>query len=517
MEDFKIFYSTDYRQNEIKNISFEVRMIPPSNPVKGQFYYSENPTDLGLMVYTGTIWVNVFNSYVHYLRTNGSFSELDTFVNVSVNNSVKIIKKITITDEGHIDDIEFHDLTLDDLGGVTEHTHNTSEIEFNNSNVLLGSNPSGDTIELTPNDVLIFLSIAHGDLSLLQSDSSTQQRTWTALDLRTFIQEYLTSAFSLSVQHNPTNVEVEYTNGNNTDTIVIDLADSTNAGAYPPEHFVKMGTLEPHPLYNTIEELETNPGLNVITDADYTNGHITKLKSKDITQDVRDAVINDSATTLEQTWSSQKITDYVIQRIGDDLVGALIYQAIPYAGQQTQTFLAPIPETNTTINKAMVWVVSSGGYFGSQQVSPGDMIISLHDNASTEAMFQVINKNIDDIVDASEADKGIISIITNAEIDSNSNDDTKALTLRKLKYYLQSTTITNGHSVVIGNGVDTEFIISHGLDSLNIISEIYELVSGVNPDFRVRAGYGVIDEDTARVKFNSPPPPMGIRVVSIRY
>jgi hypothetical protein len=67
------------------------------------------------------------------------------------------------------------------------------------------------------------------------------------------------------------------------------------------------------------------------------------------------------------------------------------------------------------------------------------MLVAEVDSASTLADWTVVNKNIPDIVDASETAKGIIEIATQAEVDAASST-----VLAVVPNYLHNTTFDGG-------------------------------------------------------------------------
>lgn len=197
-------------------------------------------------------------------------------------------------------------------------------------------------------------------------------------------------------------------------------------------------------------------------------GHPTKVGARNLTNaDIISIIINDAIQSGTFTWSSNKIKNYVETYIGQSLTGALIYQPGGYIPATVQgSMTAPLPITAATIKTGMTWVVTANGWVGNDPVSIGDHIIANVDNASnTPANYQIIEKGIPDIVDATEAVKGLIQIATDIEAIAGTNA-TKAMTPKTTKAVLDAK--IKSKTWQIGDGSSVTFTLTHGWGTRNL-------------------------------------------------
>ena len=114
----------------------------------------------------------------------------------------------------------------------------------------------------------------------------------------------------------------------------------------------------------------------------------------------------------------------------------------------------------------MVWVITANGWVGNEPVSVGDHLIANTDNGSNlPKNYQIIEKGIPDIVDATDAVKGLIQIATDAEAIAGV-DATKAMTPRSTKAVLYEK--IKSQTWDIGNGNDVNFLIDHNWGTSNV-------------------------------------------------
>lgn len=232
-----------------------------------------------------------------------------------------------------------------------------------------------------------------------------------------------------------------------------------------------------HPTYTLTENnfaTAQTAGLQILAEL-LTNstGHVIKIGTRTLTNaDIVSIFLNDAIQSGTFTWSSNKIKDFVENTIGQSVTGALVYQPFSYVPATVQgNIVPPVPVTATTIKQGMVWVVNAAGWFGSQKVDPGDMIIAKADNAaSVEANYQIVNKNIEEIVQATEAIKGIVALATAAEGIAGTNTE-KAITPAVLKAVLDEK--IGGYVANFGDGSSTTFTFNHPLNTQNLITQIY--------------------------------------------
>jgi hypothetical protein len=203
-------------------------------------------------------------------------------------------------------------------------------------------------------------------------------------------------------------------------------------------------------------------GATVISDVEVNaEGHVTGFATRALTPtDIGAAVINDATTNTTETWSSDKIST----EIANAVTAGMAYKGGYDAGANT-------PDLDTAPSGVQVgdtYTVTVAGTFFTTEVQVGDVLIAEADNASTEAEWTIVNKNIPDIVPASESESGIIQIATQAEVDAGT-DDTKAVTPAKLESRLNGLDVgAEKYVETIGDGATTTFTITHSLGTQDV-------------------------------------------------
>jgi len=175
-------------------------------------------------------------------------------------------------------------------------------------------------------------------------------------------------------------------------------------------------------------------------------------------------LINDSGTLTNEVFSASKVLA-LIAAVNSSAAGGLVNKGGYNAATDT-------PALDTTpgplgILNGWTYVVTAAGNFFAEAVQVGDMVIAKQDAPTTLAHWTVVNKNIPDIVQATETVQGIAEIATQAETDTGT-DDQRFVTPLKLKTNLGITgTLSNARKftqVIPGqNGVLTTFDINHGI------------------------------------------------------
>jgi hypothetical protein len=171
-------------------------------------------------------------------------------------------------------------------------------------------------------------------------------------------------------------------------------------------------------------------------------------------------IINDSSSLTTELFSASKILA-LIAGVNSAIVGALIYKD----GYDAFNNTPKLDETPIPVTQGWTYVVIAAGTFYSEEVQVGDMLIAKQNNPTILAHWTVVNKNIPDIVPASESALGIIAIATATEV-STGTDDTKAITPLKLKLALgvtPSLSVATKFSVIIGNGTSKSIPVNHGI------------------------------------------------------
>jgi len=224
-----------------------------------------------------------------------------------------------------------------------------------------------------------------------------------------------------------------------------------------------------YPLTNNPFQTDQTSGLMLLSQIlTNSSGHVIKVAGRNLTNaDIVSIFLNDATQSGTYTWSSNKIKTYIENLIGQSLTGALIYQPGGYIPSTVKgSMTAPSPVTSATIKTGMVWVITTSGWVGNEPVSVGDHLIANTDNASNvTANYQIIEKGIPDIVDATDSVKGLIQIATDVEAIAGT-DSSKAMTPRSTKAVLDAK--IKSKTWQIGDGSSVTFPISHGWNTRNV-------------------------------------------------
>lgn len=244
---------------------------------------------------------------------------------------------------------------------------------------------------------------------------------------------------------------------------------------------------------------------NVIKSISINNeGHVTSVTQGVLTAVEMAALINDTTSVTSTTWSSSKIKNE-LDAINSSIAGGLINKGGYDAASN-------IPSLDTTpiagIKNGWTYVITAPGNFFTEGVQVGDMIISKQDNPTALAHWTIVNKNIPDIVNASETASGIIEIATQAETNT-ATDDTRAVTPLKLKNYFDSRIATGAYTATFGNGALTTYAITHNLNSKFLNVNIYEEATGQE----VIADYAATSANVLTINVNIAPTTNQYRVV----
>lgn len=240
----------------------------------------------------------------------------------------------------------------------------------------------------------------------------------------------------------------------------------------------------------------------VISDVTVNNeGHVTDFQTRDLTpSDINAIIIDDTVTNNVKTWSSQKIQN----EIDSTIAGSLIYKGGYNASSNTPN----LDSTPSGVLKGHTYTVTNSGNFFTESVQPGDMVVAQVDNPTSLSDWTVINKNIPDIVDATETDKGIISIATTSEALNGSND-TDAITPAKLLAFYEDAQDSTSHTVDVGDGVAVAFELIHNFNTKDVLVEVYDNSSF----FTVVTDVERPTNNAVRINVNQPPSTDQYRVV----
>ena len=459
----------DLNKNEIQNMRLQVLATPPSTTAGdiGLTYW--NSTDDTAYSWTGTEWLDLGQVYSHptFSGTGQPSSAL---------SGANVISRITL-DNGHVTGVETRELTPANIGAAAaSHTHAFGEITGLPTMTILGNNTgnTGVAKALTVGQLLTMLGIIKGSLADLNEGTSTTHGTWTAEDLNDWLMgklgSYLTAVdLALGTR---TSTTMPITNSAGTG-VTLPVATTTLAGLMSAADKVKLNGIETgankyvHPTNNPGSHpfaTELTSGLQVLSQLVVNNtGHVTGVSGRNLTAaDIASVMINDAINNgTNTTWSSSKIYAELQNAINQAQTGALIYQ-----GNYNPATNTPDITGDDDVKTGWTYVVEATGTFAGQEVEAGDMIIAkVDDPGSTPANWQIVNKNIPAIVDATTLAKGIIQLATNAEALAGTNA-TKAITPATLKAVLDAQ--VKGYVANFGNDTNTSFTITHGLGTQDV-------------------------------------------------
>ena len=153
------------------------------------------------------------------------------------------------------------------------------------------------------------------------------------------------------------------------------------------------------------------------------------------------------------------------------------------------------------IKNGWTYTVSVAGTFFTQEVQVGDVIIANADSPTLESQWTILNKNIPDIVAASETAQGIAEIATQAEI-TTGTDDSRIVTPLKLR-----TELSGGNWVYtapsFGNGVLTTFAFTHGLVGGSLAPTV--LITDTTTKMVVQTQVVITSSTVVTIDFNTAP------------
>jgi hypothetical protein len=195
--------------------------------------------------------------------------------------------------------------------------------------------------------------------------------------------------------------------------------------------------------------------------------------------------IDDNATAgipaQTKLFSADKVLS-LIAAVNSTVSGALLYKG-GYDAAANTPLLDATPIAG--IKQGWTYVVTVGGTFFTTVVAPGDMMIAVIDTPTLATHWTIVNKDIPDIVAATESVQGIIQLATQSEVQGGT-ENTKALTALKLRQALGTTAtnqdaykdVANGlssprkFSKQFGDGAALTYAITHGLGSVSNIVQV---------------------------------------------
>lgn len=469
----------DLMKSEILNARLQNLSTPPTVTASDIGFTYWNTADDTAYTWTGSSWLDLGQAYTH-----PSFP--GTAQPSTALSGASVISQITLNN-GHVTGVQTRNITAANVGAAAaNHTHTFSQITGLPTMTILGNNTGSTGIAqaITVEDLLVMLGIIKGTLSQLNTGTSTTHGTWTAEDLNDWLMgklgSYLTAVNLALGTRTATSMPITNSAGTG---VTLPVATATLAGLMSATDKVKLGGIQAgannyvhptdnpgtHPFATTITS-----GLQVLSQIIVNNtGHVTSISGRNLTAaDIASVMINNSTNSgTNTTWSSSKIYAELQDAISQAQSGALIYQ-----GSYNPVTNTPNITTNTNVKVGWTYVIDTAGTFAGQDVEVGDMIISRVDNpGSTPANWQIVNKNIPAIVDATTLVKGIIQLATNAEALAGTNA-TKAITPATLSHVLDQE--VRGYTTVFGNGSSTSFTITHNLGTSNVLVQVVRVSDG---------------------------------------
>lgn len=477
----------DLMKNELLNARLQNLTTAPTLTAQDAGFTYWNTTRKTAYTWTGS--ENTPNTQAGWLDL-GSVYEHPNFPNSGAPQTAlggaQVISKINLNN-GHVEGVEVRNITPADIGAaIANHTHAFSDITGLPANTILANNTgsTGVAKAITVADFLTMLGILKGTLALLNAGTSTQQATWTAKDLNDWLNNklntYLTSVnLALGTR---TSTTMPITNSGGTG-VTLPISTTTLAGLMSAADKVKLDGIEAnankyvHPTNNPGTHpfsSEQTAGLLVLSQLVVNNeGHTVSIKGRNLTaSDIASVMINDAVNNgTNTTWSSTKIFQELQNAINQAQTGALIYK-----GAYNPATNTPPITTDPNVKVGFTYVVSADGVFLGEAVEAGDMIIAKIDNPSgTLSNWQIVNKNIPQIVDATTLAKGIIQLATTEEATAGTNNS-KAITPATLKAVLDGR--IGSYVALIGDGTTTSFTVTHSLNTTKVHVQVIIVATG---------------------------------------
>lgn len=229
--------------------------------------------------------------------------------------------------------------------------------------------------------------------------------------------------------------------------------------------------------------------------------HIYGFKTRDLTNsDIKPIFLSDVSTNLNYTWSSKKISD----EIADAVAGGTTIKGGYNAGTN-------VPDLTTSPNPIEIgdtYVVTTGGVFFSEGVQIGDMLIATKDSPSALGDWIRVNKNIPDILDTNQTQKGIVRMATQAEVNAGLSE-VLGVSPKTLKVITDGLAVNGVYKQSIGGASLTSFDLDHNLNTKDVIVQAYFTSNGET----VEVGVERSTVDKVVIKINEPVASNSIRVL----
>lgn len=235
---------------------------------------------------------------------------------------------------------------------------------------------------------------------------------------------------------------------------------------------------------------QTNTGVKTFLDG--------TLALRNVNNTFNGFFLNNNTNNRTYTLQDASGTLAFLSDITAAIVGGMVNKGAYNAATNTPNLdLMPI----AGIKNGWTYTVSANGTFFTQNVQVGDVIIANVDSPTSEANWTILNKNIPDIVSASETNQGIAEISTQGEV-TTGTDDTRIVSPLKLR-----TELTGNNWIytapAFGNSALTSFAFTHGLvgGTLSPTVEITDTATKA----KVHTQVVVTSATVVTIDFNTPP------------
>lgn len=499
-KDFLVHINLNKQQ--LLNAALQVLGTAPSSPFLGQIYW--NSTDKTAYVWTGSAWLDLGEVHKKYT---------DTLAPTTALSGANVISQITL-ENGHVTGVSTRALTASEIGAASAtHSHIFGDITNLPARTILANDTNGNANAkaLTVSQFLSLLAITYGTQSDLTTGTSTANSTWSSKDLNAWITSklntYLTKV-DLSLGTRTTdNVPISNSAGTG---VTIPSATQSLAGVMTSADKAKLDGVQAgankyvhpqnnpgnHPFANTIEN-----GLQILSQLVVnTEGHVIGISSRNLTAaDIASVMIvaSNNTTSTNATWSAATINNKIQEAIGQAQSGALTYKGEYNPVTNTPNILA-----TGSVKTGYTYVVSTAGSFLGQNVEAGDMIIAKVDDPASALLpsdgWQLVNKNIPEIVYASLSAAGLIQIASTPEA-IGGYDNTKAITPLTLRAVLNAN--IGFYTVAFGNGTNTNFVVNHGLNATSVNA----VIRRVSTRKEVIVDWEATSTSSITINVNEPP------------
>lgn len=433
MAAIKNLVHLDMAQSEIQNAVIQVLGIAPGTPVEGQIYYDSTASKKQLYFHNGTGFQAILpNGDKGDITVSSTTVEGDTWTIDA--NAVTFSKIQQIATDSF-------------LGRITAGTGNVEVLTMAQATSMLDLFSTSTTAQgLVPGS-------NGGSTLFLRGDGTwaTPAGGFTGFDVGDGVGFQSVNDGDLLDITGSGGIDTSVSKVSTTITLDVSLSDMA---AYTVKGNNTSGTAAPSDIALT------------------TNAVLGRLAAGI----VNIAIIDDDTMTTA-TASNIATAESIKAYVDSSVAGGLVYKGGYNASTNT-------PDLDTAPSGVLIgdtYTVTAAGTFFTEDVQVGDMLIAEVNSASTLADWTIVNKNIPDIVSASETAEGLIEIATQAEVDAGT-DDARAVTPLKLSTFLglddTNLTTTVTYTQLIGNGALTTIPVTHNIGRQHVQATVHDATTG---------------------------------------